>query len=82
MWINTIEAVWNCGNNYRIVAILRHSLSTVIEHSFSIIVSLCSPEPTPNIVTDYSGTSLLRTFWEPEFLATFCYNIEVFLYHR
>ena len=26
--------------------------------------------------------SLLRTFWDPEFSATFCCNIEVFLFQR
>ena len=30
----------------------------------------------------YSGTSLLRTFWDPEILAIFCCNIEVFLLQK
>ena len=30
----------------------------------------------------YSGTSLLRTLWDQTFLATFCCNIEVFLFQR
>ena len=30
----------------------------------------------------YSGISLLRIIWDPEFLATFCCNIEVFLFQR
>ena len=29
-------------------------------------------------IYDYSGTSLLRTFWDPEFLAVLCCNIASF----
>ena len=38
--------------------------------------SMCS------ITVHYSGTSLLQTSWDPEFLATFYCNIEVFLFQR
>ena len=32
------------------------------------------------LIYDYSGTSLLQTLWDQIFLATFCCNIEVFLF--
>ena len=76
------ECTWTLPLRKRTVA--THMLTMMVRGIFfKMTFPLCHFATTGMIqVMYYSGISLLWIIWDPEFLATFCYNIEVFLFQR